>query len=153
MCPDEKRSGCLNPSLLPTRPLRCAVRAHWITKKIKKQRRPWRICATNSNGFSKQKREFYKRKAKTVFFGKLTTASRKLDFCFWSSSPQPSQRSRAVIKGFPCKTVWAHVFLWVSFLRGLRIAMIRWEPPVLSTGGDKRSDGFFWLLFWAVAKE
>jgi hypothetical protein len=32
---------------------------------------------------------------------------------------------------------------WVSFLRGLRAVLLRWVPPVLSTGGDKRSDGFF----------
>jgi len=29
VCPDKKRSGCLNLQLLPTRTPRCAIRAHW----------------------------------------------------------------------------------------------------------------------------
>jgi len=66
-----------------------------------KQCRPWQIYATNSRKLSKQKREFLQTKSKNRFSCFSAVVSRNTGFAFDLPSPQPSHRSRAVLKGFP----------------------------------------------------
>ena len=132
VCPDKKRSGCLNLQLLPTRTPRCAIRAHWAKFAVHgKFTLPTAANSANRKGsFTREKQKRYFRQAHH-YFNKV----RFLLLIFFTSA-EPANQEHS--QGFSVQNCLSPLWFikWVSFLYGLIMLLIWWAPPVLSTGGD-----------------